>query len=1061
MSKVTGRSTTTARLRRVLPPRGNERESRSARRLGTRAAAALPGRDLKAAHAPPVLSEGSEGEGVRWLRSELSRAGHLVLTPNGAREDEASSYFDAATRQALVEWQREKGLPATGVLGPISREVMTAEAEDFATSTVLTSRVASVLPPLGGGSPQVFAASVLGLVAVLQLRAFLFRKGESGARDPAPRPRSASGPDGTTPLRKGASGNLADRDAPVVLPQLPQRAGGQGGAQDRPRLRYDGDRGGGRGGGGGGGIFAGVGASRKAKPAASAAHSQGGGLSPPPNLRQTGVWFVDTRSEEPIMGARPSETAARAAVETAEAKRAPAKPKRRRRFGGFGGGAKGETEGALPKASSPKAVAAATEAHAAAEPSAIQQKYAGALERVRQRRQGAVVSDTARSDALVADLGTKGDASGVFSISSLQRKVSNLNQTVETLSGREAKIEEIQRQVDTLERALRISEGGAASAGSGDGDVGGAGLGDLRDQLNEFRSLVDERVASAVSREGDRSAGRLASLEQRLEQMERQSKRKEELLAEQVARLESVASSVGGGAADGGEGGGDAGWFGLLGAVLGYAYRNAEGAAHGATSGVLDSLVRRVKDLEERVRGGTGVAGDVDERLRALEDAWTSPSPSAAAPAATPAAPAAAPAAPPSPPEVDTSKTLWRLAHGREVLLQGFHWESHNFAWYEIVREKAGQIGEYGFTGVWLPPPSDSIAPQGYLPRDLYDLNTKYGTRDQLARCIAGLRENGVHAMADIVINHRCATTRGEGGKWNRWDGTRMAWDERAICRDNHQFGGRGGGKEGDDFTAAPNIDHSQDFVKEDLKEWLRWLLSDEVGFRSLRFDFTKGYGGRHVGEYVQACSPEFSVGEFWETCSYDGEGLSYDQDHHRQRMVNWCDECGGSSAAFDFTTKGILQEAVGRGELWRLVDRKGRPPGLMGVWPSHAVTFLDNHDTGSTQAHWPFPSDKILQGYAYILTHPGTPTVFWDHLFDWGEENSRKIRELVAVRKRADLHSRSEVKVAEARGDLYAAYVDGRVAMKIGQGEWAPPSAGGWKVASFGDGFAVWTKET
>jgi hypothetical protein len=23
--------------------------------------------------------------------------------------------------------------------------------------------------------------------------------------------------------------------------------------------------------------------------------------------------------------------------------------------------------------------------------------------------------------------------------------------------------------------------------------------------------------------------------------------------------------------------------------------------------------------------------------------------------------------------------------------------------------------------------------------------------------------------------------------------------------------------------------------------------------------------------------------------------------------------------------------------------------------------------------------------GYAYILTHPGTPCVLWDHFFDWG----------------------------------------------------------------------------
>lgn len=42
-------------------------------------------------------------------------------------------------------------------------------------------------------------------------------------------------------------------------------------------------------------------------------------------------------------------------------------------------------------------------------------------------------------------------------------------------------------------------------------------------------------------------------------------------------------------------------------------------------------------------------------------------------------------------------------------------------------------------------------------------------------------------------------------------------------------------------------------------------------------------------------------------------------------------------------------QEAV-KGEFWRLRDSKGKPPGVLGWWPSRAVTFIDNHDTGSTQ---------------------------------------------------------------------------------------------------------------
>ena len=44
----------------------------------------------------------------------------------------------------------------------------------------------------------------------------------------------------------------------------------------------------------------------------------------------------------------------------------------------------------------------------------------------------------------------------------------------------------------------------------------------------------------------------------------------------------------------------------------------------------------------------------------------------------------------------------------------------------------------------------------------------------------------------------------------------------------------------------------------------------------------------------------------------------------------------------------GILQEAMGRGEYWRLIDSQGRPPGLLGMWPSRAVSFIENHDTGA-----------------------------------------------------------------------------------------------------------------
>jgi len=62
--------------------------------------------------------------------------------------------------------------------------------------------------------------------------------------------------------------------------------------------------------------------------------------------------------------------------------------------------------------------------------------------------------------------------------------------------------------------------------------------------------------------------------------------------------------------------------------------------------------------------------------------------------------------------------------------------------------------------------------------------------------------------------------------------------------------------------------------------------------------------------------------------------------------------------------------------------------------------TFIDNHDTGSTQAHWPFPHNHVGQGYAYILTHPGMPCIFYDHFFEWGDTLRSEIMMLLQVRR-------------------------------------------------------------
>lgn len=86
-----------------------------------------------------------------------------------------------------------------------------------------------------------------------------------------------------------------------------------------------------------------------------------------------------------------------------------------------------------------------------------------------------------------------------------------------------------------------------------------------------------------------------------------------------------------------------------------------------------------------------------------------------------------------------------------------------------------------------MPPPTQTnchhtASIQGYMPRELDNLDSAYGTEQELRACIAGFHRAGIQCLADIVLNHRCASSKDAMGNWNRYGG-RYAWDASAICR--------------------------------------------------------------------------------------------------------------------------------------------------------------------------------------------------------------------------------------------------------------------------------------
>ena len=110
-------------------------------------------------------------------------------------------------------------------------------------------------------------------------------------------------------------------------------------------------------------------------------------------------------------------------------------------------------------------------------------------------------------------------------------------------------------------------------------------------------------------------------------------------------------------------------------------------------------------------------------------------------------------------------------AFSQEFMMQGWYWDypktANGYTWADTMSQKAAEIGQAGFTYMWLPPLSKASfgsGSNGYDPRDLYDYGdygaTGYGTRSQLDLSVNALGANGVKVVADVVFNHR------DGGSW-------------------------------------------------------------------------------------------------------------------------------------------------------------------------------------------------------------------------------------------------------------------------------------------------------
>ena len=341
---------------------------------------------------------------------------------------------------------------------------------------------------------------------------------------------------------------------------------------------------------------------------------------------------------------------------------------------------------------------------------------------------------------------------------------------------------------------------------------------------------------------------------------------------------------------------------------------------------------------------------------------------------------------------------LGDYSSGQKVMMQTFYWDVEpRHEWWTNLSGKVEGWADAGIDRLWFPVATKGQSggySMGYDPSDYFDFGeydqhqtvpTRFGTREELEDLIDKSHDLGLEVIADIVINHNS----GGGLEWNpyREKETYTLFNEEngnasgMFNRDYENFypNSTSDYDDGSLFYEETNLDHNQEYVQ----DWL-WkndnsvakYYMNEMGFDGWRFDYVLGFEPWVVKAWLDEVGG-FSVAEMW--------------DGNASNLANYVEETG--SGAFDFATFYKLDEAFDRHDDLTYLERDM----LWKTHPDKAVTFTANHDTEKDENEDNYISaENKMKAYAFILTHPGYPTIFYS---DYENDNFQdELKQLIAI---------------------------------------------------------------
>jgi alpha-amylase len=384
------------------------------------------------------------------------------------------------------------------------------------------------------------------------------------------------------------------------------------------------------------------------------------------------------------------------------------------------------------------------------------------------------------------------------------------------------------------------------------------------------------------------------------------------------------------------------------------------------------------------------------------------------------------------------------MAEINGTMMQYFHWyASNDGTLWDEVKNRAKELADAGFTALWLPPAykgTGGASDVGYGVYDLFDLGefeqkgsirTKYGTKQQYLEAIKVLHAIGIGVYADAVFNHKIggdapqtmkATPFSQDNRlqpkgslqeiksythfhfpgrqnqhssfeWQWWHFDAVDYNEYYPSDRNTVYLLEG--KQFDDYVALEkgnfaylmgcDLDFQHQEVRDEITHWGKWYLQT-TGVDGFRLDAIKHISAWFFPQWLDemerfAGKDLVVVGEYWVP---DLTSLHW-----------YIDLVGGRMSVFDVPLHYNFHYASRSGgnyDMRRILDGT-----LMQQRPTHAVTFVENHDSQPLQA-----LESVVESWfkplAYaiiLLRREGYPCVFYPDYYgaeyeDWGRDGNR-----------------------------------------------------------------------